>query len=95
MVWQILSHFKAALEEAELDAKDQLKIDIISLLDTKKISIDETRLALSVSQRTIERYLELYQTKGVTFVLHGNKGRAPINKTDTAIASKATALIKV
>jgi transposase len=94
MVWQTLSHFKAALEGAELDAKDQLKIDIISLLDTNKISIDEARLALSVSQRTVERYLEIYQTKGVAFVLHGNKGRAPINKTNATIASKATTLIK-
>jgi len=94
MAWQTLSHFKAAFEGAELDAKNQLKIDIISLLDARKISVEEAKLALSVSQRTVERYLELYKTKGLAFVFHGNTGRAPINKTDIALTLKATALIK-
>lgn len=77
-----------------MDAKKQLKIDIISLLDSEKISIDEARMALGVSQRSIERYLTLFKTKGIVFVNHGNEGRAPINKTLSSISSDAKKLIK-
>ena len=86
--------FKAALEGANVDAKKQLKLDIISLLETRKISIDEARLALGVSQRSIERYLKQYQSGGATFVDHGNTGRAPVNKTDSDLIFKAKKLIK-
>jgi transposase len=92
--WEDLSQFKASKKGAKLKAKEQLKIDIIVLLQEKKISFDDAKQALNVSSRTIERYLSKYQSKGIMFARHGNTGRAPKNKTDAQVTAKAQLLVK-
>jgi len=77
-----------------VDAEKQLKLDIISLLNSKKISLDEARVALNVSERSVRRFLQLFLKNGPAFVLHGNSGKTPHNKIDSATISKAKKLVK-
>jgi transposase len=77
-----------------VDAGKQLKHDIISLLFNNKISLYEARNALNVSERTVWRYLESFQTKGPTYFLHGNLGRSPVNKTTSELISRSKVLMK-
>jgi transposase len=63
-----------------LKTKDQLKAEIVYKISSKQISRSDGLRLLGVSERTLERYLRGFRTKGIGFVTHGNKGRAPINK---------------
>ena len=77
-----------------MDAGKQLKLEIISLLNSKKISLEEARVALNVSERSVRRFLQLFLKNGPAFVVHGNAGKTPHNKTDSLTISKANKLIK-
>ena len=77
-----------------MDAQKQLKHDIISLLNQKKISLDEAGKALNVSERTVLRYLKNFQSKGLAFVFHGNAGRIPNNKTSVDFIERSKELMK-
>lgn len=77
-----------------MDAEDQLKLDIISMLNAKNISVDQARQALGVSERSIMRYWAKFLKEGPVFVFHGNHGRTPVNKITSELSTKAMALIK-
>jgi hypothetical protein len=77
-----------------LDAEKQLKLDIISLLFVKKISLDDARLALEVSERTVLRYLKNYKAIGPAFVFHKNLGKIPHNKTPSHLILEAEKLME-
>ncbi|EJK8997383.1 helix-turn-helix domain-containing protein [Salmonella enterica] len=66
-----------------LNSKAQLTVDVIAKVAERKITIANAAKLLSKSRRTIERYLQLYREKGLQFVVHGNAGSEPANKTDT------------
>lgn len=77
-----------------MKAGKQLKLDIIGLLNLNKISVDEARQALNVSERTVFRYLDVFRAKGPSFVFHGNCGKAPVNKTSPDDLQSAARLMK-
>lgn len=77
-----------------MNSEKQLKLDIISLLDQKKISLGEAIVSLDVSERTVLRYLEGYRKLGPKFVDHGNTGRSPVNKTSPEIIQRSKLLMK-
>lgn len=72
----------------------QLKIDIIDKVLKKIISKSEAAKILNVSERTIERYLSGLERKGVQFFIHKNTHREPVNKTSSAVLTKAKTLVK-
>lgn len=77
-----------------IDSKSQLTIDIITKVSQGKITINNASKLLNRSRRTIERYLSRYQELGIQFVIHGNIGRRPVNKTPNTIKIKVQTLIK-
>ena len=64
-----------------MDAKTQLKVDIIGKMLQGKIATKDASRPLGRSVRTIERYAAAYREKGILFAKHGNAGRRPLNKT--------------
>ncbi len=72
----------------------QLKIDIIEKVVKKLISRPDAATLLNVSLRTIERYEAGLKAKGVQFFIHGNTHRAPKNKTNSEVITKAKTLLK-
>lgn len=77
-----------------MDSKDQLTVDVIAKVAQGKMSIINASKLLNKSRRTIERYLQRYHKIGIQFVIHGNAGRAPVNKIPDTLKRQVQALIK-
>lgn len=77
-----------------IDSKDQLTIDIIAKVAESKITIANAAKLLNKSRRTIERYLQQYHKIGIQFVMHGNTGKCPVNKSPDSLKRQVQALIK-
>lgn len=77
-----------------MDSKSQFTVDIIGKVIDGRISINSAATLLSKSRRTIERYLSRYRKEGIQFVIHGNKGRAPVNKTPESLKKEVQSLIQ-
>ncbi len=77
-----------------MDSKTQLIVDIIAKVTQGNISIHNAGKLLNRSRRTIERYVAKYQKLGVKFIVHGNKGRAPVNKVSGTLKRNVQSLIK-
>lgn len=77
-----------------MDSKAQLTVDIIAKVVEGRITIANAAKLLSKSRRSIERYVKRYQKVGIQFVVHGNSGKSPPNKTPTSIKKAVQSLIK-
>lgn len=77
-----------------MGAKKQLKLDVVGKVEAGKMSRRQAEQVLDVSQRTLERYMASFRKKGVTFILHGNSGRRPANKTDGKLKQQAISLLR-
>ena len=77
-----------------MDSKAQLTVDIIAKVVEGRITIGNAAKLLSKSRRTIERYVKRYQEVGIQFVIHGNSGKSPPNKTPTSLKKTVQALNK-
>lgn len=77
-----------------MDSKAQLTVDIIAKVVEGRITIANAAKLLSKSRRSIERYVKQYQQIGIQFVVHGNTGKSPPNKTPVSIKKAVQALIK-
>ena len=76
------------MEEMVVKSKDQLKLEIVCKTSTGEIDRSEACKALQISERTLRRYLSGYRDKGISFLVHGNQGRSPINKTQNVFKKK-------
>ena len=77
-----------------MDSKAQLTVDIIAKVVEGRITITNAAKLLSKSRRSIERYVKRYQKVGIQFVVHGNSGKAPSNKTPVSIKKAVQKLIQ-
>ncbi|HHF2959541.1 TPA: ISNCY family transposase [Vibrio diabolicus] len=77
-----------------MDSKSQFTVDIISKVIDGRISINSAATLLSKSRRTVERYLSRYRKEGIRFVIHGNKGRIPVNKISESLKKEVQELIQ-
>lgn len=77
-----------------LNSKAQLTVDVIAKVAGHKITIANAAKLLNKSRRTIERYLQGYRDKGLQFVVHGNAGNEPANKTPDILKQQVQALIR-
>lgn len=78
-----------------MDSKSQFTVDIISKVLDGKITINSATQLLRKSRRTVERYLSRYRKEGIRFVIHGNTGRAPINKIPESLKKEVQRLIQI
>ena len=77
-----------------LNSKAQLTVDVIAKVAERKITIANATKLLNKSRRTIERYLQRYRSQGLQFVVHGNKGCEPVNKTPDRLKQHVQSLIR-
>jgi len=69
-------------------------VDVIAKVAEGKIDIVNAGKVLNKSRRTVERYLQRYREIGIKFVVHGNAGKTPANKTCESMKRKVQKLIK-
>ena len=77
-----------------LNSKAQLTVDVIAKVAERKITIANAVKLLNKSRRTIERYLKRYREVGIRFVVHGNTGNEPVNKTPNSLKQQVQSLIR-
>lgn len=77
-----------------MDAKTQLKFDVIVKVDQGKLSTGNAAKLLAKSRRTVERYLAAYRRDGLLSMMHKNANSAPANKTPDGVKKKIQHLIK-
>ena len=77
-----------------LNSKAQLTVDVIAKVAENKITIGNATKLLNKSRRTVERYLQRYREMGIRFVVHGNTGNAPVNKTPDSLKRVVQSLIR-
>jgi transposase len=71
-----------------------LTVDVIAKVAERKITIANAVKLLNKSRRTVERYLQRYRSHGLQFVVHGNTGSEPVNKTPDRLKQKVQSLIR-
>jgi len=77
-----------------MNSKAQLTVDIIAKVAAGKITVANASKLLKKSRRTIERYLQRYRQVGMQFVIHGNTGKEPANKTPDSLKQMVQQLIR-
>ncbi len=78
----------------QMNAKEQLKLDVVGRVSSGKISFKNALNLLNVSESTLFRYLRQYELEGIKFVKHKNSNRRPANKTNTELEKKIVELCK-
>ncbi len=68
-----------------MDSRSQLTVDVIAKVAQGKVSTNSASKLLNKSRRTIELYLHRYRREGIRFVVDGNKGYEPVNKTPDSL----------
>lgn len=68
-----------------LSKKDLMTFRVIEDYRQGKLSREEASLKLNVSIRTITRKAKAIREEGIEGLVHGNRGKAPINKTSNSI----------
>lgn len=74
--------------------KEQLKIAIIEKIISGKLKQKDAEVFLEVSERTLRRWLNSYKQKGIRSFVHGNKGRAPVNRKPLELKYRITDLVR-
>ena len=64
--------------------QQQRRVQILERLISKRMTTTEAARLLDRSERQVLRMRRAYQEKGMPAVVHGNSGRAPLNKTQSA-----------
>ncbi|MFZ8201850.1 hypothetical protein [Alteromonas portus] len=67
---------------------------IIAKAAEPKITIVNPTKPLNKSRRTVERCLQRYRSQGLQFVVHGNTGNQPVNKTSDRLKQQVQSLIR-
>lgn len=64
-----------------MSRSQKFEFEIVSKVASGKMTVSLGAKALNVSERSMFRYLLGWQAEGIEYVFHGNRARAPSNKT--------------
>jgi hypothetical protein len=80
------------MEGVFMSKEEQVKFSIVSDFIRRKITRSEAALLLDTTERTITRLARKINRGGMPGIKHANTGRAPVNKTPSALLSKAVSI---
>ncbi len=75
-----------------LNPKQQRAVEILTRLEAGALDIGTAAELLGVSSRQVRRKRLRFRDEGFEAVVHGNRGRSPVNRTDPAIVDRILAL---
>ena len=67
------------MEGLTLSQKEQARIQVLNKVLEKRLEVGEAAVIMNLSKRQAWRILAGYRKKGVAAVVHGNRGREPVN----------------
>jgi hypothetical protein len=75
-----------------LDSRAQQRLYVLNHVLAGELTPDEAGRVLRLSRRQVCRLLDRYRADGVAALVHGNRGRTPINRTDPGIRARLVEL---
>lgn len=82
------------MEGFVMGKRDQMVLEVVCKVVGGKMRRDEAIKLLSISERTLRRYLSDYRNEGIAFIRHGNQGRAPVNKISDNLKNNVQSFMK-
>jgi transposase len=82
------------MEGSVMKGWDQLCLELVCKVSQGQMRRGQAELLLGIKERTFRRYLKGYRERGIDFIRHGNKGRAPINKNNVDMQNRIQDLMK-
>src|SRR3990172_12324979 len=79
-------------ETISLDSRAQQRLYVLSHVLAGELTRDEAGRVLRLSTPQVRRLAERYRTDGAAAFIHGNRDRAPVNRTDPAIRARLVEL---
>jgi transposase len=76
-----------------LRPREQARIDVLSRVLSRDVSVAEAALVLGLSQRQVWRLSAALRTTGVAGLVHGNRGRRPVNALPAEMRERIVALV--
>ena len=76
-----------------MNAEDQLRLEIVCKVESGLVDRAFACQHLRVSARTLGRWIAEFREEGAAFLLHGNRAKAPANKTPEAVKANAMRLM--
>jgi len=70
------------------------RVDVLIHLRDGVIDLDQASAILGVSDRQVRRLLDTWLVSGAVGLVHGNRGRRPVNRTDEMSRATILALVK-
>lgn len=82
------------MEGILLGHRDRFRVEIIYKVYSGQLSRSDAQKILNVSERTLRRYLKGFKADGIAFVIHGNKKRAPKNRSPRELKEEIQELVQ-
>jgi len=75
-----------------LDSRAQQRLYVLNHVLAGELTPDEAGQVLRLSRRQVCRLIDRYRADGVAALVHGNRGRMPINRTDPDVRARLVEL---
>jgi transposase len=79
-------------ETISLDSRAQQRLYVLNHVLAGALTPDEAGRILRLSRRHVCRLIDRYRADGVAALVHGNRGRTPVNRTDPAVRARLVEL---
>ena len=79
-------------EDITLNAEQQREVEILTRLQAEALDVATAAELLGVSTRQVRRRRAQFRQEGLAAVVHGNRGRQPVNRTAPALQERILAL---
>lgn len=77
-----------------VDPAVRRRVDVLTHLRDGTIDLHQAAAILRVSDRQVRRLLATWLEAGAVGLVHGNRGRRPVNRTDDDLRARLAALVK-
>jgi transposase len=74
--------------------REKTRIEAVQAVMDGRLTVTEAATALNLSERQVYRSLAAARDEGLTGLVHGNRGRAPWNKSDEALWTRVLRLAR-
>jgi transposase len=75
-----------------LSTRQQRRAEVLTRFSAGQLSTLDAAQLLGVTLRQVQRLRRRFAAQGLSSVVHGNTGRAPVNRTDPALVERLAAL---
>lgn len=79
-------------ETISLDSRAQQRLYVLNHVLAGELTVEQASRVLQRSTRQVRRLLDRYRAQGVVALVHGNRGRVPVNRTDPTVRARLVEL---